>query len=133
MTVDEMMEAIQSTRFSAECSIASGPSVFETAVKNQPAAIALWVEMGSNPVAVYQVFIRCMWLILSVHSYDNETEEYRYDTAVAVYLGLLRDKYGCMDLAGHAAAHVRPNQRWFWARHTAFDIRSRIGKGAIPA
>ena len=132
MTVDEMMDAIQSPQFSALCNVASGSFVFETSVRSQLVTTALWTEMGSSPVAAYQVFIRCMRLILSDHLTDQNHDNPN-DVAVAVYLGLLRDKYGCMDLAGHAAAHVRPNQRWFWARHTAFDIRSRIGKGAIPA
>jgi hypothetical protein len=118
MTLEEVMNRIESPSFSAVANLASGLKTFLRIVADQPEVQALAEQIKSAGVPI-TVFGRILDLATSP---VEEGCEHPADAALAVYLWLLAGQD--QQYAEIAAGTILVGDHYWWARKVAESVRS---------
>ena len=122
MTAAEAMQVIEGQRFAALTNLASNGKTFLRIAAQQPEVEALSQAMVNDPAVIAEVFHRATALSSTP---DNEEQEHEGDSALAVYLWLLKNHR--QQLAQAAAASLKERGHFFWARKLADDLGAAQG------
>jgi hypothetical protein len=123
--MDEIFQIIESTAFEARLGIASGFTLFEKILKDEP-AIQVLLEVPAEKIH----FVHSRLLSLVVKEYNNRIYSNPYDTAMAAYLWVLSKRDP--KLARDVIEYILPMRDLWWSmlltKHLAKEYDITIPK-----